>query len=205
MQTSVLTVNTCDEIDRRIRNFVWGTTEEERKVSLVAWETICLPKEKGELGLKTAHQLNRAYLTKLAFLIFKEKDRLWVRILQDKYFSDSNAGLAARNMRLKSPLWKGIPKERDTMLEGAKSAIRNGHNTLFWTNYWVNAGLRLIDFTDTSKPEFDINCTVADMTTKDGDWNFNLIEEIPQPEFVDLVAGMSLPKHNRGDDDWVWG
>ncbi|CAN1129754.1 Putative ribonuclease H protein At1g65750 [Linum perenne] len=76
MQTSVLPVNTCEEIDRRIRNFVWGTTSEERKVSLVAWEKICLPKEKGGLGLKMARQLNRAYLTKLAFIFFKEKEKL---------------------------------------------------------------------------------------------------------------------------------
>ncbi|CAN1800305.1 Putative ribonuclease H protein At1g65750 [Linum perenne] len=205
MQTSVLPVTTCEEIDRRIRNFVWGTTEEERKVSLVSWGTICLPKEKGGLGLKMARQLNRAYLTKLAFIFFKEKNKLWVRILQNKYLSPDNGGLAARKLKSSSPLWKGILREKDTMLEGSKSAIRNGHDTLFWTNCWVDAGLRLIDVADTSKPEFDINCTVADLTTVDGEWKFNLIEKVLQPEFVDLVAGMTPPNQNSGEDDWVWG
>ncbi|CAN1750361.1 Putative ribonuclease H protein At1g65750 [Linum perenne] len=32
MQTSVLPATTCDSIDRRVRNFVWGSTSEERKV-----------------------------------------------------------------------------------------------------------------------------------------------------------------------------
>ncbi|CAN1146010.1 LINE-1 retrotransposable element ORF2 protein [Linum perenne] len=36
MQTSVLPAKTCEEIDRRIRNFVWGTTGEGWKVPLVA-------------------------------------------------------------------------------------------------------------------------------------------------------------------------
>ncbi|CAN1179460.1 Putative ribonuclease H protein At1g65750, partial [Linum perenne] len=130
----------------RIRNFVWGTTAEERKVSLVAWENICLPKEKGGLGLKMARQLNRAYLTKLAFLFFKDKERLW-----------------------------------------------------------VEAGMRLDDFVDTSKPEFDVSCTVADMTMEDGGWNFELLENLLQPEMVDLVAGMAPPRPNRGDEDWIWG
>ncbi|CAN1748538.1 Putative ribonuclease H protein At1g65750 [Linum perenne] len=205
MQTSVLPVNTCEEIDRRIRNFVWGTTAEERKISLVSWETICLPKEKGGLGLKLARQLNRAYLTKLAFLFFKEKDKLWVRILQDKYFSDSNGGLIARKLKSSSPLWKGILREKDTMLEGAKSAIRNGRDTLFWTDCWVDAGMRLIDGADASNPAFDLNQTVADMTTEDGEWDFNLLGELLQPEFVDIVAGMHPPNHSSGEDDWVWG
>ncbi|CAN1171502.1 Putative ribonuclease H protein At1g65750, partial [Linum perenne] len=51
MQTSILPINTCEEIDRRIRNFVWGTSPEERKVHLVSWEQICMPKDKGGLGL----------------------------------------------------------------------------------------------------------------------------------------------------------
>ncbi|CAN1177967.1 Putative ribonuclease H protein At1g65750 [Linum perenne] len=111
MKTSVLPVNTCEEIDRRIRNFVWGTTAEERKVSLVSWENICLPKEKGGLGLKMARQLNRAYLTMLAFIFFKDKERLWVRTLQHKYFSEGSSGLSARCLKSKSPLWRGILKE----------------------------------------------------------------------------------------------
>ncbi|CAN1139380.1 Putative ribonuclease H protein At1g65750, partial [Linum perenne] len=195
----------CEEIDRRIRNFVWGTTAEERKISLVSWEKICVPKEKGGLGLQMARQLNRAYLTKLAFIFFKEKDRLWVRLIQGKYFSDSNDGLTRRNLRSTSPPWKGIIKERDTMLEGAKSVIRDGRETSFWTDCWIDAGLRLIDFADTTDPEFEINSTVADMVTEEGEWNFSLIEMFLQPEYTDLVAGMPPPRRNSGDDDWIWG
>ncbi|CAN1756620.1 Putative ribonuclease H protein At1g65750 [Linum perenne] len=152
-----------------------------------------------------ARHLNRAYLTKLAFIFFKEKDRLWVRLIQGKYFSDSNDGLNRRNLRSTSPLWKGILKETDTMLEGAKSAIRDGQETNFWADCWVDAGLRLIDFADTNSPDFEINSSVADMTTEEGEWNFSLIELFLQPEYIDLVAGMPAPKRNSGDDDWIWG
>ncbi|CAN1788147.1 Putative ribonuclease H protein At1g65750 [Linum perenne] len=70
MQTSVLPINTCDEIDRRIRNFVWGSSSEERNIHLVSWEHICMPKSKGCLGLRLARHLNTAYMVKLAFLFF---------------------------------------------------------------------------------------------------------------------------------------
>ncbi|CAN1774320.1 Putative ribonuclease H protein At1g65750 [Linum perenne] len=72
-------------------------------------------------------------------------------------------------------------------------------------NCWVEAGVRLADFADTSKPEFDVNSTVADMTMEDGGWNFELLENMLQPEMVDLAAGTTPPRPNRGDDDWIWG
>ncbi|CAN1746080.1 Putative ribonuclease H protein At1g65750 [Linum perenne] len=91
------------------------------------------------------------------------------------------------------------------MLEGAKSAIRNGQDTLFWTSCWIESGLRLADYADISKPDFNVDCTVAEMTMEDGGWNFELLDSLLQPEMIDLVAGMSPPQPNRGEDDWIWG
>ncbi|CAN1155661.1 Putative ribonuclease H protein At1g65750 [Linum perenne] len=205
MQTSVLPVQTCEDIDRRIHNFVWGSTSDERKLCLVAWEKVCSPKEKGGLGLKLARELNRAFLTKLAFIFFKEKDKLWVRVLQHKYFRQSEEGLQVRNLKSSSPLWKGISREWATMLTGAKSAIRDGTETLFWTNNWADSDLRLLDFANTVDPDFDIDCTVASMTNSDGQWDFERLERLLEPGAVDVIAGMSPPQANRGADDWVWG
>ena len=38
MQTALLPVSTCDELDRLSRDFLWGSTAENRKAHLVAWE-----------------------------------------------------------------------------------------------------------------------------------------------------------------------
>ncbi|CAN1166059.1 Putative ribonuclease H protein At1g65750 [Linum perenne] len=206
MQTSILPATTCEEIDRRIRNFVWGTTAEERKIPLVAWDKICMPKENGGLGLRQARQLNRAYITKLAFTFFKDKDRLWVQILQHKYFKNSASdGLEPRKLPSCSPIWKGITREWGTMLEGGRSAIRDGKETRFWTTCWVDAGLKLIDFVDPSMQGFDPESSVADFTSVEGTWNFGLLETLLPPEAVDIIAGMTPPKEGSGDDDWVWG
>ena len=34
------------------RNFLWGGREAKAKFSLVSWENICCPKERGGLGLR---------------------------------------------------------------------------------------------------------------------------------------------------------
>ncbi|CAN1187196.1 Putative ribonuclease H protein At1g65750 [Linum perenne] len=192
-------------MDKRIQNFVWGTTEEERKICLVARDKVCLPKEKGGLGLKLARELNRAYLTKLAFTFFKEKDKLWVRVLQHKYFRQTEIVLESQNLRSSSSLWKGMSREWGTMMEGAKSAIMDGNDTLFWTNNWVDSGLCLLYFAKTDDPDFDVHSSVASMVNNEGQWDFPRLEKLLPPEVVDVVAGMSPPQTDRGDDDWVWG
>ncbi|CAN1800110.1 hypothetical protein LINPERHAP1_LOCUS22402 [Linum perenne] len=87
------------------------------------------------------------------------------------------------------------------MLEGARSAIRDGHGTLFWTNVWVDVGLSLIDFADTTKSGFDIRCSVAEMTTDEGCWSFQLLETMLQPDILDVIARMSPSQVDKDGDE----
>ncbi|CAN1137059.1 Putative ribonuclease H protein At1g65750 [Linum perenne] len=103
MQTAVIPATTCDAIDRLIRNFVWGSSDETRKVHLVSWEQICKPNDEGGLGLKLARSLNRAYMMKLAFIFFQEPKRLWVQILQGKYMKEDANGLTQRLVGMLPP------------------------------------------------------------------------------------------------------
>ncbi|CAN1177289.1 Putative ribonuclease H protein At1g65750 [Linum perenne] len=145
MQTSVLPSDTCKEIDKRIWSFVWGSSSEERKVHLVSWETICTPKDKGGLGLRHSKVLNLAYLTKLAFLFFRNPDLLWVKVLQGKYFKELADGLVPSHRACQSALWRGICKAWPLMMMGARSGIRSGKETSFWTAMWLDSGLILAD------------------------------------------------------------
>ncbi|CAN1146372.1 Putative ribonuclease H protein At1g65750 [Linum perenne] len=179
MQTSVLPATTCEAIDKIIRDFVWGSTEEQRKTHLIAWERVCLPKDAGGLSLKLSRLLNRAYMTKLAFGFFKYSDKLWVRVLQAKYFRETDHGLVLCSFSSQSAIWKGLAREWQVILCGARSAIRNGRDTLMWTARWVDSGDQLIDWMrdDASTPDIDERVV----------------------EYVDS------DEQNKGDDQWVWG
>jgi len=65
MQSARLPRSVCDDLDRKIRRFLWGGTAMQRKLHLVAWDAITKEKAQGGLGIRGMRQLNAAYLMKL--------------------------------------------------------------------------------------------------------------------------------------------
>ncbi|CAN1762611.1 Putative ribonuclease H protein At1g65750 [Linum perenne] len=96
-------------------------------------------------------------------------------------------------------------RERDTMLKGARSAIRNGRTTEFWTARWVDRGIRLIELVDDPDAEINTEDMVSDFVDSDGCWDVNRLTSCLPAEAVDMVVGMTLPCDDRGEDQWVWG
>lgn len=45
MQTAKIPRMICDEIDKKTRRFIWGGSEDQRRVHLLSWETLQKPKE----------------------------------------------------------------------------------------------------------------------------------------------------------------
>jgi hypothetical protein len=85
MQTMEIPCSICDEAERLCRNFIWGSTNEQRKCHLISWEQICKPKKDGGLGFRNLRVLNKAYMCKLAWQLVEDKDKLWVSIIRAKY------------------------------------------------------------------------------------------------------------------------
>ena len=46
------------------RQFLWGGGLEQKKIAWVKWDTMCLPKEKGGLGIRDIKSFNLALLEK---------------------------------------------------------------------------------------------------------------------------------------------
>jgi len=58
---------------------------EQRKIAWVNGETVCLPKDKGGLGIKDLRTLNIALLGKWRWDLFQHHGEMWIRILLSKY------------------------------------------------------------------------------------------------------------------------
>ena len=56
--------DTCNRIDRIIRDFWLGNIADVRKLHTIAWDTICQPKEARGVGIRKTEQFNQALLAK---------------------------------------------------------------------------------------------------------------------------------------------
>ena len=65
MQCAFLSSRVLDGIDWVNHNFLWDTTENQRKMHWVGWQKVTKMKEEGGLGLQTARGRNTALLAKL--------------------------------------------------------------------------------------------------------------------------------------------
>lgn len=72
MQTIALLNSLCDQIDRLVRNFIWGFSNNARKKNLVNWCDMCQPTMHGGDGIMNLKPLNKAFLMKVYFNIITQ-------------------------------------------------------------------------------------------------------------------------------------
>ncbi|XP_074265657.1 uncharacterized protein LOC141588101 [Silene latifolia] len=70
------------------RNFIWRGTSGYKISPNVKWDTCCLPKEEGGLGIKDAKTWNKALLGKYVWWLANKKDYLWVRWVSHVYMKN---------------------------------------------------------------------------------------------------------------------
>ena len=85
MQNSILPNKILNGIDRVNRNFLWGSTDQVKKMHWVNWGEVTKPKELGGLSLQSAKGRNTALLAKLNWRFQTKKDSLWAKVLRYKY------------------------------------------------------------------------------------------------------------------------
>lgn len=177
MQTHLLSVKTCLEIDSLTRDFWWGKREEENHtLYLKAWNSICTPKEAGGLGFRRARDTNIAFITKLVWQLNTREDKLWVRLLRSKLlgrnFLDDLPKIASC-----SRLWSSISNFRDYFLKGACLNIKRHSSVRIKADPWIPgaAGFKL----SANIPILENLTYVKDLMHSDRQsWNLDLIQSL---------------------------
>ncbi|CAN1123547.1 Putative ribonuclease H protein At1g65750 [Linum perenne] len=203
MQTTLLPVEVCNTIDKKIRDFIWGSSNGERKMHLVNWETVCSPKRQGGLGLRSARELNNAYLMKLVWGLIKKPSELWADLLISKYMKRTSAGLIPRKSTRRSSCWKGISDNWELFRGGLRWSIRNGRKTNFWRERWLDSGVIIGE--QINPPAGHEHGAVADYCDVKGDWDIRKLQHILTPPLLKAVVGMTPPLAELGNDSPVWG
>ena len=105
---------TC--IDKLLRGFFWSAaTEARRGQCVVAWKTVCLPKQLGGLGVKNLRLMNHALRARWRWLQLTQADKPW-------------QGLE----------FKLAPEAEDLCLACTRCVLGDGRKLLFWNSNWLD-------------------------------------------------------------------
>ncbi|CAN1788892.1 Putative ribonuclease H protein At1g65750 [Linum perenne] len=204
MQTAFLPVYVCEAIDKKVRDFIWGSVQGGRKIHNINWETVCKPKSLGGLGLRSARDLNRAFLMKIVWGLVSRPTELWAKVLISKYLKKTDNGFVLARKKGFSAIWRGVLKVWPLVSNGLHWSIRNGRNTHFWTDRWVDSGILLADHAlDIRRVESSL--LVAQVCSDSGAWNVDFLLAVLPYNIVMQVVGMTPPSSTLGDDSLVWG
>ncbi|KAK9983153.1 hypothetical protein SO802_032678 [Lithocarpus litseifolius] len=139
MQCCKLPARVCDEVDRLVRDFLWGSTSNKKKIHLVGWSKITSPKELGGLGIFQANARNSALLAKLCWRIASSPDKPWAQMLISKYLTPARLGDGGKKLPA-SRIWAACKVGGAIFNKGLKWSVANGEMINAWEDFWLPSG-----------------------------------------------------------------
>ncbi|XP_058741226.1 uncharacterized protein LOC131613586 [Vicia villosa] len=87
MSVYKMPIMVAKEFTRVQSNFLWGGEVEDnkRRIHWVSWKNVCLPLEKGGLGIKNISDFNLALHNKWRWRILKGNNSVWYNLLKARY------------------------------------------------------------------------------------------------------------------------
>lgn len=189
--------------------FLWGGSEDVRKIAWVSWDHCCKPKSEGGLGVKDLESFNLALLGKWRWRLLHEKGSLWCKVLMAKY----GDGLS----RHYSVWWKDLlmscvgPESGLWFENGLCWRIGDGGDTWFWDDNWHGKG----NFKDSLPGLYEISEQKHNRISEMGKWSEGRWEwDLKWSRCVEgenilklgvlaqIISSYSLVSGSR--DKWVW-
>ncbi|OIT20739.1 putative ribonuclease h protein, partial [Nicotiana attenuata] len=130
MQLSMLPSRTLQEIDKIQRDFLWGTTTEKKKIHLINWDKVTMPKEMGGLGIRKAKNKNLSLLTSLVWRLLNNHSSTWVRVISSCYNQTKSTNKASHT-------WKSLLKGWNYCKEGIRWPVDKNPNMSIWDTNWI--------------------------------------------------------------------
>ena len=126
MQVAKIPVTICDKIERWCRQFLWGSVNDNHKLNLVPWNSLCRPKPCGGAGVKLMREMNDALLMKLGWELLSCQNKLWVQVLADKYKLNPSSFPNSIKCNGSSTLWRAIANVWPMLIQNLRWSLGNG-------------------------------------------------------------------------------
>lgn len=169
-----------------------------RKCYLVAWKTICQPKDKGGLGFRYLRMLNHTHMMKLAWMLVAEPTKLWVHIMRTKYSCGVQAVPEIKARNNASPTWRAIVNAWKDVDRNISWVINDGRNARFWRDSWILGYPSLHTIIGNGIPSGELNFPVAYYAC-DGQWDWPALQNLLPLDVCNRIAVIKPPSHGRAD------
>lgn len=126
-----------------LSGYTMKTGLESQKLLLLCWDIVCSPKEMGGLGLTSLYHKNLSLLLKRQWSCIKDRDKIWNRVLNEKYGRNVLDFAQVTLDNSSSPILQCIQKARTTSAvrhlihKNFKWVIRDGTSALFWEDLGI--------------------------------------------------------------------
>jgi hypothetical protein len=134
----------------------------KKKIHVVGWDKITVPKWRGGLGIRQLDAMNKACLAKLNFKLQTGCEDFWCKVMHGKYPEQGNGITKATDSSLRKSLAKLDPllQQFNTWIVG------DGRDIDAWSAVWIEEGLRLDDFV--TIPPHLLGLKVCDLVEEQG-------------------------------------
>ncbi|KAK9911967.1 hypothetical protein M0R45_035844 [Rubus argutus] len=202
MQTVRLPMSICNDLDKLNRNFLWGDTENKKKIHLVNWDTVCLPKTLGGFGIKKSSDMNQAMLAKAGWRLFQHDPGLWASMYREKYLQHGH--LVDQNYQQPkdcSSTWRSITHGANLLKKGLIWRVGDGRKIKFWTDIWLPISPLINHVT----PDFaiDVDATICSFWKNNG-WDLNLLYSCLSPHIIGQILHIPTGFDGCGEDIQIW-
>lgn len=85
MQTSLLPSSFLSSIEKNCEKFLWNKVDQSRYVPCTGWHNILKPMQAGGLRIRKLKDWNLKFMAKLGWTMLTQPNKLWVKIMNDRY------------------------------------------------------------------------------------------------------------------------
>jgi hypothetical protein len=190
----------CDDLNRMIRNYWWGSKKGKRKTHWKSWDAITHPKRQGGLGFKDFRLFNQALLARQAWRLLTKPESLYATVLKARYYPNGRLEdtVFAGNA---SSTWQAIQYGLELIKKGLVWRVGDGSQIRIWRDPWLP---RPPSYRPISNQGDCRLRRVAALITEDATWNQDLLNKYFRKPDVDEILKINLsPQHN--EDVLAWG
>jgi hypothetical protein len=191
MSNFMIPKSMCDQIEKAICRFWWGSKEGQQKIHWKARKELFKPKFQGGLGFRDMHLFNKAMLAKQVWRLQTDPNSLVGQCFKARYYPNTDI-LHSSQGRNASYAWQSIYQAIDLIHKGSCWKIGNGQLVNIWEDNWLVYQNGYKTFTPQAN-HHNINKVDDIMLLQpQKSWNTNLIDQIFLPFESDLIKQIPL-------------